>query len=73
MKTAELGDYFEWKGQIVKVEWLNGGFKAIGFYYQELVECPHCQKTHEVPVRESAIEASDYFQENAKPIQTIRQ
>lgn len=71
MKKAELGDYFMWHGQMVKVEWINTGQKAIGFTYKEPTVCPHCGGVHEITQNASIIEQSPLFQENATAIKTI--
>lgn len=71
MITAKLGDYFHWMGQIVKVEWMNLGQKAIGFKFKRKVDCPHCKHEFEIDDGQEVIEASPQFQENAIPIQTL--
>ena len=68
MKTAELGDYFEWDGQIVKCEWINEGSKSIGFVIKE--ECPHCGG--DIRTAMNVIESSPQFQDRAKPIKSIK-
>ncbi len=73
MKTAKLGDFFLWEGKVVKVEWVNDGYRAIGFKTTEDIECPYCNKTHEIEVGHEVIESSNNFQEGAKPIQTINE
>ena len=65
---VELGDYFEWNGQIVKCEWINEGSRSIGFVTKE--PCPCCGE--ELTVSNNHIESSPNFQKEAKPIQTIK-
>ena len=71
MKTAQLGDYFDWNGQIVRVEWMSEGKKSIGFKVKTMVTCPHCKEQHEIIEGYDVIESSPMFQENANPIKSI--
>lgn len=71
MKTAQLGDVFEWNGQIVKCEWINEGSKSIGFVIKKTVTCPHCKGLHQVDEGYDIIESSPLFQKNAEPVKTI--
>lgn len=71
MKTANLGDYFKWKGQIVLCQWLGLGQKTIGFIVKRKVTCPHCKGEHEIEEGYDVVESSPLFQENAEPIKTI--
>jgi hypothetical protein len=72
MKTAELGDYFLWKGQLVKVGWINRGSKSIGFKFKREIHCPECGHLHLVDDSADVIEDSPLFQENAQPITSIK-
>lgn len=72
MKTAELGDYFLWKGEVVKVHAINPGKKAICFTVKERVHCPSCGDFHLIDRQMSVIEGSPQFQENALPLTTIK-
>lgn len=72
MKTAKLGDVFEWMGQLVRVEWINPGEKSIGFRTKEKCKCPHCGGEVEYETGADIIEASPLFQKNAEPVTTIK-
>lgn len=71
MITAELGDYFMWSDQVVKVHAINPGSKAICFMVKEPMVCPDCGKIFQIEKEFSVIESSPLFQENAKPIPTL--
>lgn len=71
MKTAQLGDIFEWNGQIVKCEWINPGEKSIGFKIKSEITCPHCKTELELFQAIDVIESSPAFQEGAKAVKTI--
>lgn len=71
MIKAELNDYLEWEGRIYQVKWINPGSRSIGAESIDQSKCPHCggdigKDTFDM------IESSPLFQENAKPIQTIK-
>jgi hypothetical protein len=68
MKTAELGDIFEYEGMLVEVKWINPGQKSIGFVPVNTKPCPCCGETKHWDI----IESSPNFQNNAKSIQTIK-
>lgn len=65
---AELQDYFLWEGKLCQVISINRGDKSIGFKEVGSKPCPTCgeEKWYDV------IESSPLFQENAKPINTIK-
>ena len=71
MKTAKLGDYFLYDGQIVKCEWINPGHKAIGFSIKKKMTCPCCKEEIEYDDSVELIESSTAFQDAAKPLNTI--
>jgi len=68
MKTAQLGDIFEFEGELVQVQWINQGYKAIGFVPVNAKPCPCCGATKKWEV----IESSPLFQQGANPIKTIK-
>lgn len=72
MITVELGDYFSWKGQVVKCHAINTGQKAICFMIDKVVKCPDCGASHVIQQPVEIIEQSPLFQENAKPLQTAK-
>ena len=72
MITAKLGDYFDWEGQIVKVEWINPGEKSIGFSITKKHKCKSCGEETEYKGHHDIIESSPCFQQTAKPLQTIK-
>lgn len=69
MKTANLRDIFEYEGHLVRVEWINLGQKSIGFVPVDAKPCPCCGVTKHWDV----IESSPDFQNNAKPVSTIKE
>jgi hypothetical protein len=69
MKTAQLGDIFEYQGVLVEVKWINQGYKAIGFVPVNAKPCECCGETKHWDV----IESSPNFQEYAIPVQTIKE
>lgn len=71
MKIANLGDYFLWKGQVVKCEWLGLGQKTIGFKAKRKVKCPHCKRDHDITEGMDIVESSPLFQENTEPIKSL--
>jgi len=68
MKTAQLGDIFEYEGELVEVKWINQGQKSIGFAPINAKPCPCCGATKHWDM----IESSPNFQNAAKPIETIK-
>jgi hypothetical protein len=68
MKTVELGDYFLWEDKIVKCEWINTGYKSIGFTTIE--KCPHCGG--DIIAGYDMIESSSNFQNGAMAVKTIK-
>jgi hypothetical protein len=68
MKKAELGDVFEFEGQIVEVKWINSGQRSIGFMPVNAKPCPCCGETKSWDI----IEISPLFQDNVKPVSTIK-
>lgn len=68
MLKAELGDIFEFEGQLVQVRWMNEGSKSIGFVPLNAEPCPCCGETK----RWDMIESSPNFQNGAKPIKTLK-
>ena len=73
MKRVKLGQYFEWKSQIVKCEWINEGLRSIGFKLKRKVCCPKCEHEFEIESSEGVIEDSPQFQNTAKRIETIEE
>lgn len=71
MKTANIGDYFLWKGQLVQCQWMGFGEKTIGFIVKTKVTCPHCKGEHEITEGYDIVESSPLFQEGAAPIKSI--
>jgi len=69
MKTAKLGDIFKFENQLVEVKWINEGHKSIGFVPINAKPCHCCGKVKSWEV----IESSPNFQNNAEPINTIKQ
>ncbi len=67
MITAELGDYLLWKDKLHRVDIIANG-KMIGMRPIPCVPCPTCG---EEPFFE-VLEDSPLFQENAKPVETIK-
>lgn len=65
---AQLDDYFLWKGVLVKVVYINEGKRSIGFEAVVSTVCPTCHQS----IQYDIIEDSPLFQENAKPINTIK-
>ncbi len=68
MKTAQLGDVFEFEGQLVEVKWINPGHKSIGFVPVNAKPCPCCGEIKSWDV----VETSLMFQDGAKPVHTIK-
>jgi hypothetical protein len=68
MKTAQLGDIFEYEGELVQVQWINQGYKSIGFTPVNAQPCPCCGVTKKWDI----IENSPLFQQGANPIKTIK-
>lgn len=73
MKTANLGEYFLWRGEITRVDSINNGHKSICFNTKKQVQCPHCKESHEVDDWMDIIESSPMFQEGAEPIKSIKE
>ena len=67
-KKADLGDIFKFKGEIVEVQWINPGRRAIGMVPVNAVECPCCGEIKSWEV----IEESEVFQEGAEAVQTLK-
>ncbi len=68
MKTAQLGDIFEFEGELVQVQWINQGYKSIGFTPVNAKPCPCCGVTKKWDI----IENSPLFQQGANPVKTIK-
>jgi hypothetical protein len=68
MITAQLGDLFYYDGQLMKVVGINEGNRSIIFEPINSENCPFCGEKKQYNV----IEQSPNFQQNAKPVDTIR-
>lgn len=68
MKKAELGDYFEWDGTLVKVIGIAHG-KMVIFEEVNGQKCECCGLKNVGHVMED----SPIFQENAQPLKTIQE
>jgi len=68
-KTAKLGDYLLWNGKLAKVVG-EVNYNSIQVEILEPNKCPHCGGVLE-PCQFNVIPTSPFFQECAKPVQTI--
>jgi hypothetical protein len=70
MKNPKLGDYFLWKGELAKIVYETSE-RTVGIQLIDDCKCPHCNKSlgkKQIDV----IPTSPFFQENARPIQTMK-
>ena len=70
MVKGELGDLFIWKGKLARIVGICNE-KVVIVEYLEHSRCPRCN--HDLGAESfPVIESSPLFQENAKPIKTIK-
>ena len=68
-KSAELGDYFQWEGEVVTVATVINKEKVIGFKTEKTLKCPHCDK--HIPEWHDVVESSPMFQDGATAIKSL--
>lgn len=69
MKTAKLGDIFEYDGNLFEVKGIANGKMLIVESLEEINICPNC--SHKRKENRNILEESHNFQTKAKPIETI--
>lgn len=68
MKSANLGDVFEYRGRIFKVVAVNEGYRSLFIEPIDNKICKCCGRSEQFDV----IESSPMFQNYSEPIKTIR-
>ena len=69
--TVELCDYLEWEGRLYQVIGDDKGQRQIILKSMEKTVCPHCQGILDYDFIH-VIPTSPLFEQNAKPIKTIK-